>query len=438
MRGLLKRKGLLAGLAGGVFVILIAVYLLLLSPPRRADTGLGGRADVAGAPALRNNQMEAVGRDEANRRVTRNGEEADQARNGGANYIAPPVVQTAAPVQKPKTAQARRESLPKVAGAESDQPIVISSAQPQGPVIDPNTQQMLQQALGQQADEVISSTMGGNTAMTVAEYRPPAPKAAAAGAAGQAGAAGDKKQGLDLSQYNVVLAAKPGDIFFSRLTIGFNSDDPQGLPVFATIYDARPDGTYGPLHGSRLMGAVNYSQSQAAVTFTEMVLPDGRTAPTRAMAVTLKDQRSGVAQNVNNHTFERYGALTVASLLQGLGYAGQMMIANNRAFYANDSGVYSGGGGGGVDWAQAGLASAEPLGQNLSSALSQSFSRPSTKSSPGGMEIGIVFLQPVQIPTGLKGGSVVAQAAPAPLGMTGPGGSMQVENASAISHVGAQ
>lgn len=433
MRKIFKNKGLLAGTAGGVVVSLIAIYMLVLSPPHKADTGLGGRADLTNAPALRNNRMDPVGQDEANRRVTENSAEANSAKEKGNGYVAPPVVQAIAPVTKPVVEEAKHEALPKVSGADDATPLVIN--QPTAPVVDPNIQQALQQSLTQQADEVIASAMGGNGNMVVADYRPPSKSGTAASAgAARSGAPGSSGQpnAVDLSQYNMVLAAKPGDVFYSRLTIGFNSDDPQGLPVFATIYDARPDGTYGPLHGSRVMGAVTYSQSQAAVTFTEMVLPDGRTAPTRAMAVTLKDQRSGVAQSVDRHLFSRYGALTVASLLQGVGYAGQMMIANDRSFYSNNSGVYSGGNNG-VDWKQVGLASAEPLGQNLSSSLNSTFNRASTKSSPGGMEVGIVFLQPVQIPTGLKGsgGNQVA-GGPAPLGMTGPGGgSVQVENRSA-------
>ncbi|GBQ74776.1 hypothetical protein AA14337_0009 [Acetobacter malorum DSM 14337] len=448
MKNLMKKKGLLASVSGIALVGVIATYMIFGSSPPTSDSGTGGRADISNVPALHTDNMNAVGRDEANRRVTRNTADAEQARAEGKGYVAPPTIAEAVPNRKDDAAGPKRQArveLPPVEGIHStdQQAQGVNSAPVYAASPDMASEmQMMGQQLGDQVDEVVSSTLGGANYMTVASYDKPKPVGAAgasravngaasgvAGVAGGNGAIGpDGKPSVDLSQYDMVLAAKPGDVFYASFKIGFNSDDPQGLPIFATIHDARQDGTYGPLDGAVLMGSVNYTQRQAAVTFTQLILPDGRQADTKAMAVKMGSLRAGVASKVNYHSFGKYASLTFASLLEGLGYAGEMFVQNSRSYTANNSGVYSMGNNG-VIWPEAGLMAAMPLGQNLNSALGQNFNRQPTKIANANDEIGIVFLQSVQIPEGMKGGrQAPGQEAPSrsPFPPSGPmGGSVQ-------------
>lgn len=422
-----KQPKILAGVAGGAIMVVTVSYLLMSPPVRRADQGLGGRTDITPPPALQSNPMQRVGQDEANRRVTLNVQKAEEAKLAGKSYMAPPVVARAdegdAPSEPPQAKAARQArglnvatpALPAVAGVENGQETqqVVHEAPP----VDNQLVQEISSNLSKQVDMIADTVMQGGEASKVLWYSEAKPKQVQAvaqpvaaqrplqtgqpvaganpQASGMAVAAG-QQAAVSTSPYDMVLAAKPGDIFYATLKIGFNSDDPQGLPIFATIHDARPDGTLGPLDGAVVMGSVNYTEQQAAVTFTQMILTDGRQAETKSMAVKLDTLRAGIAQNVNNHTFAKYGAMTVASLLQGAGEAGQMLIQNDRSYYANNSGLYSTGNSN-MNWGQVGLAAAQPLGNNLSSALSQSFNRPATKSSKPGMEIGVVFLQSVMI-----------------------------------------
>ncbi|MBS0987445.1 DotG/IcmE/VirB10 family protein [Acetobacter okinawensis] len=428
-----KQPKILAGVAGGAVMFVTVSYLLMSPPVRRADQGMGGRTDITPPPTLQSNPMQRVGPDEANRRVTLNVQKAEEAKLAGKSYMAPPVVarvDEGDALSEPPQAKAARQArglnvttpaLPAVAGVENghESQQVVHEAPP----VDNQLVQEISSHLSTQVDMIAETVMQGGEASKVLWYSEPKPKQGQTTRQNLAGAqsvttqrplqtgalvagANPQTSGMPVgagqqpvattSQYEMVLAAKPGDIFYATLKIGFNSDDPQGLPIFATIHDARPDGTLGPLDGAVVMGAVNYTEQQAAVTFTQMILTDGRQAETKSMAVKLDTLRAGIAQNVNNHTFAKYGAMTVASLLQGAGEAGQMLIQNDRSYYANNSGLYSTGNSN-MNWGQVGLAAAQPLGNNLSSALSQSFNRPATKSSKPGMEIGVVFLQSVMI-----------------------------------------
>ena len=405
----------------GVLAVGAAVAgVALLSPPPRADNG-GGLASTSlgNVPQIRSDPTQSLDTNEADRRVTKNNRDSKAAEAKGASYIASAVMttehkQVEAPPPPPKA------PLPEVAKVDP-QTVALVVAPPTPP---PANQQKsesdnkrdvaFESEVKKQIDDLVRP--GGSRWATVAfkipapppkpEPRPAAAKPAPSGPSGQGGP--------QQPAYVEVLAAKPGDGFYARLTVGFNSDDPAGLPVFATIHDERPDATYGPLHGARGMGSVVYADNQAAVVIQRLILADGREAPTKAMLVTIQDVRSGVAENVDFHTLSRWSGLLAASLIQGAGQAGQQLLSNNRSVFLSPGG-YASVGQPGIDWGQAGLAALAPLGQNFAAIARQNFSQRPTMSAaggPNGSEVGIVFLETVTIPMlppaggGLVGGTM--------------------------------
>lgn len=449
IKKLVRKPMFLAGVAGLALVGVTTVWVLKSPPVHHSDAGLGGNADVPIPPEMRKDHMSPVGDAEADRRVTQNVDAAQRAMADGKSYVAPPVIAKSAPAKvEAKEVKPEKELLPSVVGVKDgeEEEVTPDRGATHARSHDSDEQeddggdiQTIGSRLNEQVDALVTSVGGGISRVVVADYRN-IPSKGSSGNGKASGKAGDasasrgnvhderpasasdaQKDEIDPSKYDIVLAAKPGDLFYGTLKVGFNSDDPQGLPIFATIHDQRPDGSYGPLDGAVLEGSVDYTDRQAAVTFTRMILPDGRDAATQAMAVRLGSLRPGIAEKVNNHNFARFGAMTVASLLEGLGYAGEMFVSNSRSMVANNSGIY-GMGTSGVDWGQAGLAAAEPLGSNLNSALTQDFYRQSTKSSKAGMEIGIVALQTIEIPElkkdqGMMQASANGASSPGPMGV---------------------
>lgn len=378
----------------------------VMSPPVRPDTG-GGLAPMGlnAVPKLRSDPMHPTGTDEADRRATKNARDTAAAERAGKSFVAGPLITTtqgseagAAPPSKP--------SLPEVVQPDPQQISFPSNAPPGGGQQTSTGRTDAERKRDTEFDDKVKAQLealmkpsNGAQWVTVAFKAPSSPPKAEARPAVRT--ARDGSTAAQPPPYVDVLAAKPGDIFYSRISVGFNSDDPSGLAVFTTIHDERPDGTYGPLHGARLMGSVVYAPDQAAVPMQRLILADGREAATKAMAVTLDEVRSGVAEKVDYHTLSRWSGLLASGLIQGAGQAGQLLLSNNRSVFLSPGG-YSSVGRPGIDWGQVGLATLAPLGQNLSSVAAQNFNRPATKSArggPNGTEVGVVFLESVTIPT---------------------------------------
>ena len=425
MRTLMK-VGLIT--AGTVFVGGgLATYAVTSSPPQ-ADTG-GGLAPtkIGPVPKLKSDPMQPADQEEANRRATRNARDAEAAEKKGESYIAPPLI-TGTETKQVALVVPPKPPMPEVVQPDPEKlavpNTVPTTSQPttQQSEADRRRETEFDNLVKAQIESLMKESRVAQWATVAfkAPLPPPKPEPKPAAAKPTRGGEGEGGRGPQQPAIVNVLAAKPGDQFYSRLTVGFNSDDPQGLPVFTTIHDERPDGSYGPLHGARGMGSVVFNKDQASVLVQKLILPDGREAPVKAMLVTLDEVRSGVAQTVDYHTLSRWSGLLAGSLIQGIGQAGQQSLANNRSFFASPGG-YASIGNPGVDWAQIGLASLAPLGQNLSTAFAQDFRRQPTKSArggPNGWEVGIVFLENVTIPTYASAVGGVAG--------TGPGASMNV------------
>lgn len=403
MKGM--KKALPFGLAA-IFAFGVLGYLLFGSSPPMTDMGgRSGPTEIKGRiPRVKDDPLAPVGNIEASRRATINVDKAEASAE--QVHVSPPVINQKVdlglkPLQEAEIPKG--QSLPAVRDASG---VSLPSVQPPQIIYTQAQPQINVQASQQTVTEQITAVLDTRSRVGMISFKTPAarepvqsvPINPANSGTNTANAINIARHMVLPPGYQSVIAAKPGDVFSASLDLGFNSDDPRGLPIFATIYDYRLNGQPGPLHGARLMGNITYAQEQASVTFTQMTLADGRTAQTKAMAVSASTMRAGVATDVDRHLLERYGALFATSLLQGIGQAGQTLIGNNRSTYYDPvTGLYSTAAQG-VNWGQVAMATVQPIGQNLTSALGNNFNRPPTISASALQDVGIVFLQPVTVP----------------------------------------
>lgn len=396
--------------AGGAAVIVAAGVVLLTTGGPSVDQGGNSPTNLSqNVPRLNTDMLSPVGQEEASRRATANDQKAEEAKQQpDQSYVAPPVIAEEVNMgadgplaQKPPVGL----ELPEVKPIRPEDIKVPESVVVQR---QPNPQQEVQVAaererikaendrrnqLAAKVQEQVNQLLANNAQpnINIQGYKEP-PKKESNGSGNGVG----NGNGRGKPSGPVILAAKPGDVFYASLKVGFNSEDPRGLPVYATIYDQRGNGSYGPLHGGVLAGQVTYSNDQAAVTFRQMTLRDGRTAPIQAMAATLDEVRPGVAAKVDRHALSRWSGLVAGSLLQGLGQAGRDLVRNDTQTTISD-GFATTSGREGIDWQKVGLATLEPLGSNLSQVMARNFQRKPTMSSPAGTDVGIVFLQQVTV-----------------------------------------
>lgn len=191
-----------------------------------------------------------------------------------------------------------------------------------------------------------------------------------------------------------------GEMRFASLTYGFNSDNPRGLPIIATMSDILPNGRSGPFDNAVLRGAVQYSENNASIVFDTARLASGEQVQIEAIAVAGREGTTGVADRVNRHVVARYGSLFLAGLIKGVGEVGQIRLAGEAA--TNPTIIVDGTNNTVNIPASDELSNGEvlagalkPVGDNLSDAAARGFNRPHTISAPAGMPFAIVFVSTV-------------------------------------------
>ncbi|MFS1426449.1 DotG/IcmE/VirB10 family protein [Vibrio splendidus] len=100
----------------------------------------------------------------------------------------------------------------------------------------------------------------------------------------------------------------PGTIYYSVLEIGVNTDEVSH--VRALIVQE------GPLKGGILLGLPERRGQKAIIAFNKLSL-HGREFGIDAVALDLETMRTGIADSVDNHTFERYTKLMAAAFISG-------------------------------------------------------------------------------------------------------------------------
>ncbi len=387
---------------GGLMAsVAIGSAAIVMSNPPGVDRGGAATTEFRGlTPNPQNDMMKAVGKTEADRRAGVNRQAADERGADGRPYVAGTVIAEVTGPQRgelPEDAARKVEPAPAPVQAPPPEPRVVETIVyrdrdvvrdvyrdlPTEPKAEPDQIS----AINEQIKVLLKPTPGGFLVREFAKGERPKPE--------PAGARGPVVNGPFGPGVRHGTVARSGDVAYAVLDRGFNSDDP-GAPIFATITDLDELQRPGPLEGIRLMGQIVYSQTQASIRFTTMILQDGRQGPMQAVAITVDQARTGVAADVDNHVLERYGSLVVAGLIQGVGQVGQQLTQlNTNTIYGDGYAVQSGRG---IDWMTAGMGATLPVGQALTAAAARNFSKPPTLSSPTNFPIGIVFLQPVVLP----------------------------------------
>lgn len=396
-----SRKYLLGGVCASVIAFMVLVGYGFYHSKNQSDNGSNSDTTIASAPALKNDTFAPVGKTEADRRATLNNELAEDAKKNGESHVSQTVIAEKYNVGDPRDPlekEKKTEELQK--SQEETQPKVIEKiVYRDPPLLEPNfddnsiskinSQIVFAQkpqeshfvSMAFQKPEPIKNENSTNNTNTQSNFNH--------------NASLGRLENLN-NQENI--AAKPGDIFYGSLWIGFNSDDPRGAPVYATIFDNRPDGTTGALHGARLEGRVTYSDRNAALQFDKIIFENGKIVPVTALAVDENTARLGIAEKVDNHTFQRYSALLLSSLIEGVGDAANTMLVNNRTVtYLPEMDTITSSSKDNDEWAKAGLAALRPVGNALSSASRKGFDRPATISANRNHRIGIVFTSLVKL-----------------------------------------
>lgn len=128
-----------------------------------------------------------------------------------------------------------------------------------------------------------------------------------------------------------MLIGKAGTIYHAVLETGINSDEPS--PVLAKIVS-------GDLKGARIIGNMVTSGSKVVVEFNTMSVPSMSTSiKIKAVAVDPATARTGLASDVDNHYFLKYGLLLGATFLGG--YADAVSQQNTQTNVSNGTVVVS-------------------------------------------------------------------------------------------------
>ena len=210
-------------------------------------------------------------------------------------------------------------------------------------------------------------------AQQAAQARADADRAVAASAGSPAGAAAARPKRVVMPALRWVTG---------RTVIATNSDS--GGPVVAEI-------TSGPLAGDRVKGTAQKHEDRLTVTLNELTLQDGRTVPVDAMLMAPDSKETAVASSVDHHYIPRIVLPTLAAGIQGLGQA--LALSGSSVFSgpygaSQNYNTFNGG-------QLAGIAAGTAAGQ-LNQVLQQQTPKQSTVNLAADVDVGVMFLKPVE------------------------------------------
>ncbi|HHZ23888.1 TPA: hypothetical protein HH296_15870 [Xanthomonas vasicola pv. zeae] len=220
---------------------------------------------------------------------------------------------------------------------------------------------------------------GGQQATTGSNQQPGLPQPPAVGA-GSNGAMAGAPIGHSAGRKPMI---KTGNIMYATLDSEVNTDD--GGHVLATVRG-------GDWDGSKLIGQVEQAPNNIRLNFTVLSPQDGRdTMRINAVALREDDAKQGMADDIDRHTFSRYTALAVASILSGVGQIARqpvgdiIVLPNGQVISSNQEPS---------DRRIIGSAVGE-LGSNMSQEIRQGFNRPPTFMTGANRGFALYFLQDV-------------------------------------------
>ena len=174
-----------------------------------------------------------------------------------------------------------------------------------------------------------------------------------------------------------------GTMYYAILEIGVNTDEIS--PVRATIVQE------GPLKNAVLVGQPARIGEKAVIQFTSMSI-NGKDYAVNVVALDPDTMRTGLADDVDNHTFERYFKLATASVVSGY----------SEALTGTTTRTYSDGSKESVTAAlpktsDAIAAAIGKVGTTLAPKFEKEFDRPPTITVNGSHDLGIMFMKGIQL-----------------------------------------
>jgi len=173
---------------------------------------------------------------------------------------------------------------------------------------------------------------------------------------------------------------RAGSIVPAVMLTAINSDEPG--PVLAQIVT-------GPLKGARLIGQMVSSDQRVVVQFSSLSMPGAsQTFNISSFAIDPDTSRTGLATDVNNHYFLRYGLGLAAAFISGYGEAVQNAgsTTTTDAFGGTTTIM------GDMTHKQIAESAFGKVGQKLGSELDKETNRAPTVTVASGTSIGVLFM----------------------------------------------
>lgn len=173
---------------------------------------------------------------------------------------------------------------------------------------------------------------------------------------------------------------RAGSIVPAVMLTAINSDEPG--PVLAQIVT-------GPLKGARLIGQMVSSDQRVVVQFSSLSMPGAsQTFSISSFAIDPDTSRTGLATDVNNHYFLRYGLGLAAAFISGYGEAVQNAgsTTTTNAFGGTTTIM------GDMTHKQIAESAFGKVGQKLGSELDKETNRAPTVSVASGTSVGVLFM----------------------------------------------
>lgn len=173
-----------------------------------------------------------------------------------------------------------------------------------------------------------------------------------------------------------------GTVLYSTLDMEANSDVPG--PLRATVQG-------GKYHGAHVLGNFTVSNDYLVMRFNQMVLPSGEHLQIDAVAIDPDRRLIGMADKVDRHYLQRFGALLGAAFLQGYGEAVIASREVTRSSEYSEEVVST------IDTTKdQALAALSKVGDELANVVRPLANRPPTVIKYADTGMGLLFLNPVE------------------------------------------
>lgn len=313
---------------GGAFFVLIcvAVYNLFGKKPPMHHDSVPAQAALLNSPSQGGDLGVASDVEEAMRKEANN-RNAEEAQAAGAPYMAPPVLRV--DTETTKTAPDEKKTDPEAERRKQTAPEAAAANQMNAQLL-AEMKTLRAQLLAEVTPQMIvamGKTEGPGPSITTGNYTlPDRSKADAAVGVNYASATASVANSATTAKPKPFIAA--GEAFYCELKFGINTDAAQ-KNVFANCYQGKMNGA--TLVGKSEQSGEGSNESSVSLTFTTLARPSKPSLPVQAIAIDDQTENAGLADDVNNHTIERYGGLTLASLARGFGKAASIITGSTTS-----------------------------------------------------------------------------------------------------------